>query len=125
MAVVEGGRPARTRYTVVERRGGHTLVRCDLESGRTHQVRVHLASLGHPVAGDELYGRRAARSGPGKESAQARAGAPDRPLLHAWRLRFHHPRTEAEMSFEAEPPADFQRFWESLAGGEPGRSARP
>jgi 23S rRNA pseudouridine1911/1915/1917 synthase len=125
MAVVQGGRPARTRYTVVERRAGHTLVRCDLESGRTHQVRVHLASLGHPVAGDELYGRRAARSRPGKGSGQARAGAPDRPLLHAWRLRFRHPRTGAEVSFEAEPPADFQRFWKSLDGGEPGSSSSP
>jgi 23S rRNA pseudouridine1911/1915/1917 synthase len=121
MAVVEGGRPARTRYEVVERRAGHTLVRCDLESGRTHQVRVHLASLGHPVAGDELYGRRGSRSGPGKESGQASARVPARPLLHAWRLGFRHPSTQAEMSFEAEPPADFQRFWESLDGGQPRR----
>jgi 23S rRNA pseudouridine1911/1915/1917 synthase len=102
MAVVEGGRPARTRYLVVERRGGHTLLQCELETGRTHQIRVHLAALGHPVAGDELYGRR----GPGD---------PARPMLHSWRLRFVHPGTGRDMSFEAPPPPDFTAFWESLA----------
>jgi 23S rRNA pseudouridine1911/1915/1917 synthase len=100
MAVVSGGRYARTRYQVVERRGGHTLVRCDLDTGRTHQIRVHLAALGHPVAGDDEYG--------GREPDAAR------PMLHAWRLRLRHPRTRAEMSFEVVPPADFERFWESL-----------
>ena len=102
MAVVEGGRPARTRFQVLDRRGGHTLVRCDLETGRTHQVRVHLAALGHPIAGDELYGRR-------------RPQDPRRPMLHAWRLRFRHPRTGMEMSFEVPPPPDFTAFWEGLA----------
>jgi 23S rRNA pseudouridine1911/1915/1917 synthase len=102
MAVVEGGRPARTRFQVVERRGGHTLVRCDLETGRTHQIRVHLAALGHPIAGDDLYARR-------------RPQDPSRPMLHAWRLEFRHPKTGAEMSFEVPPPADFTGFWEGLA----------
>lgn len=102
MAVVEGGRPARTRFEVLERRGGHTLLRCDLDTGRTHQIRVHLAAMGHPVAGDGLY-------------ARPRPGDPPRPMLHAWRLRFRHPRTGAEMSFEAPPPADFEAFWEALA----------
>jgi 23S rRNA pseudouridine1911/1915/1917 synthase len=97
MAVVAGGRYARTRYQVVERRRNHTLLRCDLDTGRTHQIRVHLATLGHPLAGDAEYG--------GREP-----GA-DRPMLHAWRLRLRHPRTEAEMSFEAAPPADFEQFW--------------
>jgi 23S rRNA pseudouridine1911/1915/1917 synthase len=115
MAVVEGGRAARTRYTVVERRGGHTLVRCDLETGRTHQVRVHLASLGHPVAGDELYGRRRPPSGERSRPAGGGPAEPARPLLHAWRLSFRHPVTGAEMSFETPPPADFQEFWEALA----------
>ena len=102
MAVVEGGRPARTRLRAVERRGGHTLVQCDLDTGRTHQIRVHLAALGHPVAGDDLYGRR-------------RPGDPERPMLHAHRLRFRHPRTGEPMSFESPPPADFTAFWEGLA----------
>jgi 23S rRNA pseudouridine1911/1915/1917 synthase len=101
MAVAEGGRAARTRFEVVERRPGHTLVRCDLETGRTHQIRVHLSALGHPVAGDALYGR-------------ARPGDPARPLLHSWRLRFRHPTGGEEMTFEAPPPADFAAFWDSL-----------
>lgn len=100
MAVVSGGRYARTRYQVVERRGGHTLVRCDLDTGRTHQIRVHLAALGHPVAGDDEYGGREIGAG--------------RPMLHAWRLRLRHPRTRAEMSFEVAPPADFDTFWAGL-----------
>ena len=101
MAVVAGGRFARTRYQVVERKRSHTLLRCDLDTGRTHQVRVHLAGLGHPVAGDAEYG--------GREP-----GA-DRPMLHAWRLRFRHPRTGEDMSFAVPPPPDFDRFWISAA----------
>ena len=101
MAVVSGGRFARTRYEVVERRRGHTLLRCDLDTGRTHQIRVHLAALGHPVAGDAEYG--------GREP-----DGPGRPMLHAWRLRLRHPRTGAEMSFEVSPPSDFESFWASL-----------
>jgi 23S rRNA pseudouridine1911/1915/1917 synthase len=99
MAVVSGGRYARTRYEVVERRVRHTLLRCDLDTGRTHQIRVHVAAMGHPVAGDPDYG--------GRELGLSR------PMLHAWRLRLRHPRTGAEMSFEAAPPADFADFWAS------------
>lgn len=101
MAVVAGGRPALTRYQVMERRRTHTLLRCDLQTGRTHQIRVHLAALGHPVAGDRDYGGRE----PGAE----------RPMLHAWRLRLRHPRTGEDMTFEAAPPADFQTFWQSTS----------
>jgi 23S rRNA pseudouridine1911/1915/1917 synthase len=101
MAIVPDGRAARTRVRVLERRGGHTLVQCDLETGRTHQVRVHLAALGHPIVGDDLYGRR-------------RPGDPDRPLLHAFRLRFRHPTRGEPMTFESPPPADFVTFWEGL-----------
>jgi len=100
MAVVQGGRFARTRYAVVERRRTHTLLRCDLDTGRTHQIRVHLAALGHPVAGDSEYG--------GREEGL------DRPMLHAWRLRLRHPRTGAEMSFEVGPPEDFGAYWSSV-----------
>ena len=101
MAVVAGGRYARTRYEVVERKRAYTLVRCDLDTGRTHQIRVHLKAFGHPVAGDPDYGRGA-------------AGEPARPMLHAWRLRLRHPRTGAEMRFETPPPPDFEQFWSSL-----------
>ncbi len=101
MAVVAGGRPARTRYAVVERLRGHTLLRCDLETGRTHQVRVHLAALGHPVAGDPQY-------------ARSQRTAAQRPMLHAWRLQLKHPRTGEQMAFEEPPPADFEAFLGSL-----------
>lgn len=101
MAVVEGGRFARTRYEVVERKQTHTLLRCDLDTGRMHQIRVHCAAMGHPVAGDGEYG--------------GRLSGADRPMLHAWRLRLRHPRTRVDMSFEVEPPADFTAFWESVS----------
>jgi 23S rRNA pseudouridine1911/1915/1917 synthase len=101
MAVVERGRPARTRYEVVERLRNHTLLRCSLYTGRTHQIRVHLAAFGHPVAGDAQYGR-------------PRPGEPARPMLHAFRLRLRHPRSGEPMEFEAPPPEDFSSFLESL-----------
>ena len=101
MAVVTGGRFARTRYQVLERKRTHTLLRCELDTGRTHQIRVHLATFGHPVAGDAAYGG-------GEPGA-------DRPMLHAWRLRLRHPRTGVDMSFEAAPPRDFDNFWNSIA----------
>jgi 23S rRNA pseudouridine1911/1915/1917 synthase len=103
MAVVEVGRPARTRFHTLARASGHTLVRCDLETGRTHQIRVHLAATGHPIVGDDVYGRR-------------RPGEPDRPMLHAWRLRLRHPRTGDEMAFTAPPTADLAGCWHGLAG---------
>ena len=100
MAVVARGRFARTRYQVMHRKRTHTLLRCDLDTGRTHQIRVHLATFGHPVAGDAQYGDKEVGAG--------------RPMLHAWRLRLRHPRTGQEMSFEAAPPADFTSFWASI-----------
>jgi 23S rRNA pseudouridine1911/1915/1917 synthase len=98
MAVVRTGRPAVTRYRVLERMTAHALVEASLVTGRTHQIRVHFAHLGHPVAGDPVYGRR----GP-----EARRLGLSRQALHAFRLRFRHPRTGAEAAFEAPPPADF------------------
>jgi 23S rRNA pseudouridine1911/1915/1917 synthase len=99
MAIVAGGRHARTRYEVVERRRNHTLLRCELDTGRTHQIRVHLAALGHPVAGDTEYGGRDSGAG--------------RPMLHAWRVRLRQPRTGDQLMFEAPPPPDFEAFWAS------------
>jgi 23S rRNA pseudouridine1911/1915/1917 synthase len=98
MAVVAAGRFARTRYEVMEALRGHTLLRCDLETGRTHQIRVHLAAFGHPIAGDRAYGG---------------GGAAPRPMLHAWRLKLRHPRTGEAMSFESPPPRDFTTFLEA------------
>ena len=102
MAVVVHGRAARTHYRVLESRRGYSLLELQLETGRTHQVRVHLAALGHPVAGDDQYAGR-------------RAGEPERPMLHAVRLRLRHPRTGEPLEFEKAPPPDFAAFWESLA----------
>ena len=101
MAVVDHGRFARTRYRVLERKRTHSLLELDLDTGRTHQIRVHLAALGHPVAGDEQY-------------ASRRAGEPSRPMLHAARLRVVHPATGERLEFESPPPADFTAYWDSL-----------
>jgi 23S rRNA pseudouridine1911/1915/1917 synthase len=88
------GRSAKTEYRVLRSGGDISLVECTLHSGRTHQIRVHLHHLGHPVLGDKLYG--------GK-----RAGDFPRQMLHAWKLAFRHPRLGNEMSFEAPLPVDF------------------
>jgi 23S rRNA pseudouridine1911/1915/1917 synthase len=101
MAVVSAGRHARTRYEAVEKLRGYTLVRCMLDTGRTHQIRVHFAAFGHPVAGDRQY-------------ARAIATEPPRPMLHAWRLHLRHPRADEILEFEVPPPADFTAWLESL-----------
>ena len=88
------GRSAKTEYRVLRAGGDISLVECILHSGRTHQIRVHLHHLGHPVLGDKLYG--------GK-----RAGDFPRQMLHAWKLAFRHPRSGQELKFEAPVPADF------------------
>ena len=90
MAVVEGGKPARTRYRVTEELPGVTLLELDLETGRTHQIRVHLAHLGNPLIGDAVYGR--AEASPGRQ------------FLHASRLGFEHPATGAFMEFHSGLP---------------------
>jgi 23S rRNA pseudouridine1911/1915/1917 synthase len=92
MAVVERGRPACTDWRVLGSVPGGSLVECTLHSGRTHQIRVHLKHLGHPLLGDEVYGRR---------------GDHPRQMLHAWRLGFVHPRTAARVNFISPIPADF------------------
>lgn len=115
MAIRPAGRGKRavTRWRVLERLGDFTLVEARLETGRTHQIRVHLASLGHPVVGDEVYGGRRPR----------RVGlAVDGHALHAAELGFTHPVTGAPMRFESPLPARMQRLLthlrkpESLSG---------
>jgi 23S rRNA pseudouridine1911/1915/1917 synthase len=88
------GRPAKTEYRVVRSSDRATLIECRLHSGRTHQIRVHLHHLGHPVLGDKVYAPRLAKDFP-------------RQMLHAWKLGFRHPRTEEWKSFEAPLPLDF------------------
>jgi 23S rRNA pseudouridine1911/1915/1917 synthase len=101
MAVVATGKPARTHFDVVLRFGIATLLRCRLETGRTHQIRVHLASRGHPLVGDPAYGKK----GPVAFGRQA---------LHAFRLGLLHPLTHADMAWEAPPPRDFALLIASL-----------
>jgi 23S rRNA pseudouridine1911/1915/1917 synthase len=88
------GRAAKTEYRVVRSSDRASLIECRLHSGRTHQIRVHLHHLGHPVLGDKVYAPRLARGFP-------------RQMLHAWKLGFRHPRTEEWNSFEAPLPDDF------------------
>jgi 23S rRNA pseudouridine1911/1915/1917 synthase len=88
------GRSAKTEYRVLRSSGDVSLVECTLHTGRTHQIRVHLHDLGHPVLGDKLY-------------AGKRAGNFHRQMLHAWKLTFRHPNSGEEMTFEAPVPRDF------------------
>ncbi len=93
----DGGRAARTTYTVVRRLPGMSVLVLGLETGRTHQIRVHLAHIGHPVVGDEAYGGRLER--------KSHAEIP-RQMLHAWRLGFRHPRTGEWQTYTAPVPPD-------------------
>jgi 23S rRNA pseudouridine1911/1915/1917 synthase len=101
------GRAARTSWRVVERFDGAALLRVRIHTGRTHQIRVHLASVGHPVAGDPAYGGK--RALPSRRGAAREALASlDRPALHAARLSFTHPATGERLAFEAPLPADLE-----------------
>jgi 23S rRNA pseudouridine1911/1915/1917 synthase len=101
------GREARTSWRVVERFDAAALLRVGLHTGRTHQIRVHLASIGHPVAGDPVYGGK--RVLPSRRGAAGEAFASlERPALHAARLSFTHPATGERLAFEAPLPADLE-----------------
>ncbi|BDG60961.1 RluA family pseudouridine synthase [Caldinitratiruptor microaerophilus] len=100
------GQPAVTRVRAVSRWPAATLCEVTLETGRTHQIRVHLAWAGHPLLGDALYG------GPTDRLA--------RPALHAWRVRFVHPRNRTLLSLEVPPPPDFQALLAALGAPEGG-----
>ena len=108
MAVVGAGKDARTRYRIVERFEQATLVECRLETGRTHQIRVHMQSIGHALIGDPVYrtGRPASR-----DAAVAGFG---RQALHAARLEFIHPESGLPARFEAPLPADFSELLAAL-----------
>lgn len=108
LSVEDGGRAAATFYRTLERLGVASLVACEPKTGRTHQIRVHMESIGHPVVGDRLYrGKRVLRLPRGRLPV-------GRHLLHALRLTFQHPSTGETVSFEAPLPPDFREVLESL-----------
>lgn len=102
MAVVNGGRDAVTRYKVIERFDGFTHIGVRLETGRTHQIRVHMAYIGHPVAGDEVYGPKKVITELGGQ------------CLHAKKIGFIHPRTGEYMEFDSPLPDYFKKFLQRL-----------
>ena len=95
MAVVENGKNAVTHFKVLEQFKNYSLIKCKLETGRTHQIRVHLSYIGHPVAGDPLYGPKKTLKGSGQ-------------FLHAEVLCFKHPKTGKQLTFEVKPPKIFE-----------------
>lgn len=118
MAVNDGGRPAATRYRVERRFRAHSLLRVALESGRTHQIRVHMAHIGHPLVGDPVYGGRlriAAGTGP-ELTGQLRAFK--RQALHAARLRLRHPVSDDDMQWQSPLPPDMQALLNALQEDE-------
>ena len=110
MAVVpaDRGRSAATRYTVLERYPGWTLLRLELDTGRTHQIRVHLSSVGHPLMGDRVYG-----GAPGRFETLHKDLLPGQ-LLHAKELELIHPATGEKMRFTSPLPPNFERILEIL-----------
>jgi len=114
MAVVSGGKPARTHYRISERLRAHTVLNVELETGRTHQIRVHFAHVGHPVLGDPTYG---GRPRPVREMAAESAdvlAAWQRQALHAAVLGLEHPQSGLPLRLEAPLPADFSVLLEAL-----------
>ena len=103
MAILEkGGKLAVTNWRVISSVGTMSVLECRIETGRTHQIRVHAASLGCPVIGDRTYGKGALD--------RRLAPVPQRQMLHSWKLRLWHPTKGVEMSFEAPPPPDMQPY---------------
>lgn len=113
MAVVPGGRPAVTHYRVAARLGPLTLLRVRLETGRTHQIRVHMAHRGHPVLGDPVYGGRRFPRGLGEGLRGLLAGW-RRQALHAWRLALDHPVTGERLRWAASLPEDLRGLLRAL-----------
>ena len=104
MAVVSGGRRAVTHWTALERFPGATYVECRLETGRTHQIRVHMAYIGHPILGDTVYGSK--KAVPGLQGQ----------CLHAVGLRFLHPRTGEMVELSCPLPEEFERQLKKYRG---------
>lgn len=110
MAVVAGGKPSLTHYSVLQVADERALLDVTLGTGRTHQIRVHLAHLGHPVLGDRVYGG---------YSERTKALGLDRPFLHAWRLAFTHPVSHERIEIEDPLPSDLLRSLEAAGLDDP------
>ncbi len=116
MSVRPDGRPALSRYRTLAAARGVALLEVDIATGRTHQIRVHLKSIHHPIVGDPVYGEARWK---GVEPAVRRPlAAFPRPALHAWTIAFDHPTTGARVSFEAPVPDDLRTLWIRVAGQE-------
>jgi 23S rRNA pseudouridine1911/1915/1917 synthase len=114
MAVRDNGRPAVTHFTVIERFRAHTFVNVVLETGRTHQIRVHFAHRRHPLLGDPVYGGRLALPAGASEALRDALRAFRRQALHAARLELKHPVRGGDLSFEVSPPEDFETLLQTL-----------
>ena len=114
MAVREDGRPAVTHYTVIERFRAHTYVNVVLETGRTHQIRVHFAWRRHPLVGDPVYGGRLALPAGASDALRHALRSFRRQALHAARLELRHPTAGNVLALEVPPPADFQALLQTL-----------
>ncbi|MDW8479145.1 MAG: 23S rRNA pseudouridine(1911/1915/1917) synthase RluD [Xanthomonadales bacterium] len=123
MAVVEGGRPAVSHFRVLERFAAHALLAVRLETGRTHQIRVHLAHAGYPLVGDPLYGGRPRLPRGCDADLAAALGGFARQALHAARLELEHPRSGERLRFEAPPPADLAALLARLRAHAAGEGA--
>lgn len=111
----EIGKEAITYYEVIERFRGYSLLKLDIRTGRTHQIRVHMSYIKHPIVGDEMYGGKIVY----RWQIEDKEAVPQEPLLarpalHAWQLELTHPTTNKRMTFEAPPPNDFQQLLEEL-----------
>ena len=116
MTISERGRPARTGYRTLVSTEEAALLELALETGRTHQIRVHLTQLGHPIIGDPVYGEARWKNLPKKRQKAYREFP--RPALHAWRLAFLHPADGRRVEYTASPPSDFEHLWQRLSGDD-------
>ena len=115
MRVTAGGRPAVTHYYVKERYTAQTLLEVHLETGRTHQIRVHMSWLGHPLVGDPTYGQNRRKGVPRRNDApNVQVANFSRQALHAAKLQFDHPRSGETVAFEAPPPNDMRELLDTL-----------
>jgi len=101
MAVIEGGRPAVTHFKVIDQTSKYALIKCELETGRTHQIRVHMAYINHPIVGDPIYGPKKVYGQTGQ-------------YLHAYELSFMHPIKKEYMTFNVDIPEEFKIFLKQI-----------